>query len=571
MRWSQYFIRTLKEVPSDAEAPSHIFLSRAGYIRKLFAGAYSYLPMGLRVLKKIEGIVRAEMDRIGGQEVLLPALHPAEIWKESGRFSQIGEDMFHIKDRKDRLLVLGPTHEEIITDLVRHEIRSYKEVPLLLYQIQTKFRDEVRPRFGIIRSKEFMMKDAYSFHTDEADLDKMYDRVYQAYQAIFARLGVRILAVQADPGVMGGTSSHEFMALSKSGENHIAMCSACDYVASLDVVSFGASTKKRGASEAVELEEVPTPGAKTIEEVSRFLKIKPQGLVKTLIYNTDQGPIAALVRGDHEINEIKLARKCGFQKLVLATPEEIKKWTGGPLGFSGPVGLKNVKIIEDYAVSELAHFVTGANCQDLHLKGVSSSRDYQPDKVDDIRTVVMGDSCPKCQKALKIETAMELGHIFKLMTKYSASMQANVLDEKGKERPLIMGCYGLGINRILAAIVELSHDKNGIKWPPSVSPFQILIVPVNISDPLIQKTAEEIYTLFRNRGVEVLLDDRNERAGAKFKDADLIGITTQIVIGPAALKEGKIEVKSRLGGSVQRIEKDELLTHLGIDKEASQR
>ncbi|MBI2871414.1 MAG: proline--tRNA ligase [Candidatus Omnitrophica bacterium] len=566
MRWSQLIIPTLKEVPAEAEVPSHVLLLRAGFIRKLFSGAYSYLPLGLRVLKKIERIIREEMDRAGGQEVLMPAVQPAELWEESGRFAQLGEDVFVIKDRKGRKVVLGPTHEEVITDIIRNTVRSYKDLPLLVYQIQTKFRDEARPRFGVIRSKEFIMKDAYSFDADTQGLERVYDRVHQAYLTIFSRLGIKPLVVEADPGMMGGKSSHEFMILSKSGEGEIAVCKACGYAAGLEVAACEAPALGRAAKEAgtpARLEEVKTPGAKTIEEVGKLLKITPQQMVKTLLYDTDLGPAAALVRGDHELNEIKFARRGGFKKLVMASPEQILKWTGGPLGFSGPVKLKGVRVIQDFAVSAMANFVTGANLADCHLKGVNAPRDYKPDLVADIRAIQAQDPCPRCKKPVSLEAALELGHIFKLMTKYTESMKAHYLDAQGKEHPIIMGCYGLGINRILAAIVELYHDKDGIRWPPSVSPFQVEVLPVNLEDPAVRATAEEIYQALLKRGVEVLIDDRSERAGAKFKDADLVGITTQIVVGPSALKEGKVEIKSRLGGGVKRLAKDELLEGLG--------
>ncbi len=559
MRWSQFLIPTLKETPADAQAVSHVLMIRAGLIRKLAAGAYTYLPLGVRSLHKAQEIIREEMSRAGALEVLLPALQPAELWKESGRLAVLGKDMISFVDRHGSQMVMGPTHEEVITDLARNHLRSYRDLPKIFYQIQTKFRDEARPRSGVIRSREFIMKDAYSFDTNVEGLEKNYQKMFETYVRIFERCGLKAIPVEADTGVMGGDVSHEFMVLSDSGEDLVAVCGSCGYAASLEKAECQQGTvPERGLSpesgkwevgsgkDKNKFQKVHTPGISSVEKVSQFLKVKPNQLIKTLIYLADGKPIAALVRGDHEINEAKLRRAIGCQALQLADPATIQRVTGAPVGFSGPVGLKGkIQLIADFGIQRIENGVIGANEAEYHLTGVTAGKDFQPDQYKDIRYMTSEDPCPKCQKKVEIKTAIEMGHIFKLGLKYSKAMGANFLDQDGKEKPLVMGCYGIGVNRILAAAIEQSHDENGIIWPLSISPFQLLITVVNAASVPLMQTAEKIYETCAQAGIEVLLDDRDERAGVKFKDADLIGIPYRVVVGEKNFAQGKIEIKRR--------------------------
>lgn len=564
MRWTETLIPTLKQLPSDIEADSHRLMLKAGLIRQLSSGTYSYLPLGLRVLKKIENIIREEMNQAGGLEVLLPALQPAELWKKSGRYTDLGEDMVSFVDRHQTEQILGPTHEEVITDLVRREVRSYRQLPLLLYQIQTKFRDEMRPRFGVIRSKEFIMKDAYSFDVDQVGLEASYNRMYEAYCRIFQRCGLKYLVVEADPGIMGGNVSHEFMVLSERGEDTVVHCSACGYAASLDMAEClkpdnQVSSQDLSNQDLESLIEVDTPGAWTIEQVSGLLKVKPEQMIKTLIYQSEDGPVAVLVRGDHEVNNTKLARALGVRELKLADEQTIKSVTGAPVGFAGPVGLKNIKIICDYQVSQLRNSVTGANKKDRHLINVNPGRDFNLDMVSDIRYITAEEPCPKCKAKISKHQAIEIGHIFKLGTKYSEALGAKYLDKSGQEQLVIMGCYGIGVNRIMAALIETSHDKDGIIWPFSLSPYQVLIVPLDVSGQ-IAECAEDLYSQIQTAGIEVLLDDRDERPGIKFKDADLIGIPLRVTIGAKNLSQGKVEIRLRATQETILVDKDEVLT-----------
>jgi len=559
MRWTNYFIPTLKEVPSEAEAVSHRLMIRSGLIRKLVSGAYTYLPLGLRVLKKVEGIIREEMDKRGAIELFLPSLQPVELWHESGRYKDLGEDLIKFKDRHNRIMVFGPTHEEVITDLVRDHIRSYRQVPITLYQIQTKFRDEVRPRFGVIRSREFIMKDAYSFDRDRVGLEESYKKMYEAYEAIFKRCGLKTIAVEADPGVMGGDLSHEFMVLAESGEDLLAHCSSCGYAASMAVAESRNKRQNKGEKTGKRLEEIDTPGVMTIEKVGALLKVKPEQMVKTLIYVADKKPIAVLIRGDHEANEAKIKKHLKCSQLEMATGEVIKKITGGPLGFSGPVGLKGIRIIADRDIKGMADFVTGANKKDTHLINVNLDKDLKVEEWADLRLVTEGDACPKCNKNIKIEHAIEMGHVFKLGLKYSKAMKAEFLDEDGKRKSLIMGCYGIGVNRIIAAAIELHNDEKGIIWPHSIAPFEVIIVPINYGKEDIRKVADEAYDELGKKGIEVLLDDRDETAGVKFNDAELIGIPLIVVIGEKGIKKGKIEVKIRKTKETIEIKKGELI------------
>ncbi|MFH1854666.1 MAG: proline--tRNA ligase [Candidatus Omnitrophota bacterium] len=570
MKWTQYFIPTLKEVPSEAEAVSHRLMIRSGLIRKLASGTYTYLPLGLRILKKVEAIIREEMDKKGAIELYLPSLQPVELWHESGRYKDLGEDLIKFKDRHNRIMVFGPTHEEVITDLIRSHIRSYRQLPITLYQIQTKFRDEARPRFGVIRSREFIMKDAYSFDRDNSGLDISYKKMYEAYEAIFKRCGLDAIPVEADSGVMGGDVSHEFMVLSESGEDLLAHCLSCGYAASMTVAecriaSFDIAQDRQSAKrieEEKKLEEVDTPGVSTIDKVGALLEVKPEQMVKTLIYLADNEPVAILVRGDHEANETKIKKYIKCAILEMAGEDIIKKVTGGPLGFSGPVGIKDLRIIADSGIKEMVNFVTGANKKDKHFINVNIGRDFNIKEWSDLRMVTQGDLCPKCGGNIKIEHAIEMGHVFKLGLKYSKAMKAEFLDEDGKLKPYVMGCYGIGVNRIIAASIELHNDEKGIKWPSSIAPFQVIIVPINYNKDNVRKTADKVYNDLLNKGIEVLLDDRDESAGVKFNDAELIGIPVIIIIGEKALKKGVLEVKHRYTGKIFELKLEAIEKHL---------
>lgn len=551
MRWSQTLIPTLRNVPKDAEAASHQLALRGGFIRQLASGIYSYLPLGFRVLQKIIGIIREEMRRAGAEELLLPALHPAELWKKSGRFEALGEDKISFKNRAGHEFVLGPTHEEVITELVGGSIKSFRDLPVVLYQIQTKFRDEARPRFGVIRTKEFIMKDAYSFHADDADLDRCYLKMAEAYGRIFSRSGLSFQIVKADPGLMGGKMSQEFMVVCPYGEDRVAQSDG-GYLASLDIAERLDPEFKPGKGQSRAPEVFDTPNLRTIEEIGHRFKIPPGQMVKTMIYMADGKAVAALVTGDSEVNESKLGRLIGAGPMRAATPEEIREATGAPVGFAGPVGLK-IPIYADFDIVGLSDFVTGANQKDKHLKNVNRPRDFEATVVGDIRYVKEGDLSPDGKGTLKLMTTMEIGHIFKLGTRYSESIGAHVVDEKGGRYPALMGCYGIGVNRILAAAIEEHHDDKGICWPASIAPFETVILTVNQADPAIRTAAEKIYGDLSALGHDVLYDDRDERAGVKFKDADLIGIPRQIVIGERNLEEGCVEIKCRKTGASEKV------------------
>jgi prolyl-tRNA synthetase len=561
MRYSEYFIPTVKETPADAEVISHQLMLRAGMIRKLAAGIYNYLPMGLRSVRKVEQIVREEMNRAGAIELLMPMVVPAELWQESGRWEQYGKELLRFRDRKDGEFCLGPTHEEVITDLVRREVKSYRQLPLNLYQVQTKFRDEIRPRFGLMRGREFIMKDAYSFDVDSDAADISYDKMYQAYRRIFQRCGLNFRAVEADTGSIGGSSSHEFMVLAESGEDAIVSCSACDYAANVEKAEA-----REAAAEAVEqlpIEKVATPGKKTIEEVSAFLGVEKSAMLKTLVYKADGKPVVVLLRGDHEANEIKLARFLGCEELEMADDALVEKVSGAPAGFVGPAGMKNVRIIADQAVKGMGNSVTGANEADMHVKNVNVGRDFIPESFADLRNVVAGDRCPRCETgAMEIWRGIEVGHVFKLGTKYSKALQATYLDAEGKEQVIFMGCYGIGIGRTVASSIEQNHDKDGIVFPIPIAPFHCIVSAVNPKDETVANAAEEIYANLEKVGVETLLDDRDERPGVKFKDADLVGIPIRIVVGAKALAEGKVEVKLRKSGEVTLMTPEEAVARV---------
>ena len=551
MRMSQVVAPTLREDPSEAEIVSHKLMLRGGYIRKLAAGVYTFLPLGFRVLNKVANIIREEMDRAGAQEVLMPTLLPAELWQETGRWDIYGKELFRIKDRHDREFCLGPTHEEVITELAKTSIRSYKQLPVTLYQIQTKFRDEIRPRFGLMRGREFLMKDAYSFHTSQESLDKEYQNMYQTYCRIFDRLGLKYRVVEADSGLIGGGYSQEFMVLAETGEEEIFHCSDCAYSASRESAGIGEYKVPGARDQGPGIEEVHTPKVRTVEEVSAFLKIQPAQLIKTIIYETEDGVLAALVRGDQAINEAKLKKVAGATDLRLADAAVIKKVTGAPVGFAGPVGLKGVQIIADNAVPFIADGASGANKEDHHLAHIAYGRDYKADLTGDIRFAAHQDKCPRCEKG-KFETSrgIEVGHIFKLGTKYSDKMKCVYLDENNQEKTMIMGCYGIGVGRTAAAAIEQNHDKDGIVWPLPLAPFQIAIVPANMAEKEQAELAEKIYRDCLASGIAALLDDRDERMGVKLKDIDLIGIPFKLIIGKA-LKEGKVELKDRKAGTME--------------------
>ncbi|MCS7160510.1 MAG: proline--tRNA ligase [Gemmatales bacterium] len=544
MRWSQTFIPTLKEDPAEAQVPSHRLMVRAGLVRQLVAGAYTYLPLGFRALQKAIRIVREEMDRAGALEILMPAIHPAELWQQTGRFADYGDTLMKVRDRKGALLVLGPTHEEVITDLVRHHINSYRQLPVIFYQIQTKFRDEPRPRFGVLRTREFLMKDAYSFDVDVTHLNQSYDRMYQAYCRIFDRCGLKYVVVEAESGPIGGEASHEFMVLADTGEDALVECERCRYAANLERAEIGARSASVPGPSDSPLRKVHTPGRTTIEQVSAFLQCLPQQMIKTLIYLADGAPVAVLVRGDHEVNEHKLRRALGAARLELADADTIARVTAAPVGFAGPIGLP-VKLYADRAVMLVTDGVSGANEADYHLVGVQPGRDFQPDWIGDLRIACDGDACPRCVGELRLRRGIEIGHVFKLGTKYSARLGAHYLDEKGQEHPMVMGCYGIGINRILAALIETSHDDQGIIWSVSLAPYQVLVLPLNVANAELMQTAERIYRELEQQGIEVLLDDRDARAGFKFHDADLLGLPLRVVIGEKALQRGEVELKWR--------------------------
>ena len=571
MRYSQYLLPTLKEIPSEAEVPSHQLMLRAGMIRKLASGIYSYLPFGLRSVRKVEAIIREEMNRAGAVEVLLPFVQPAELWQESHRWEEYGSELARFKDRHNRECCLGPTHEEVITDIARKEIRSYRQMPLNLYQIQTKFRDEIRPRFGVMRAREFIMKDAYSFDVDEKGVDESYRKMIEAYTRIFTRCGLRFKAVEAETGLIGGSFSHEFMVLAETGEETIVSCTHCSYAANIEKAEFQRQAKEGksdGKGSQKPIQKVLTPEKRTVEEVTQFLNVSPKDLVKTLIFESDKGCVAALVRGDHEISEKKLKAVWGSENTQLATEETVEEITRAPKGFAGPIGL-SVPILADFDIREMVNFVTGANEKDAHLVHVNSARDFQVSQFVDIRKFAPGDRCLLCGNETRTDKGIEVGHTFKLGTKYSKAMGATFLDEQGREKEIVMGCYGIGVGRTVAAAIEQSYDQNGIIFPIPVAPFQVLILPVNMNIGLLKETAEQLYQTLSQSGIEVLYDDREESPGVKFKDADLIGIPLRITLGEKNLKKGLVEIKKRRTGEILLVKKEEVLSKIEemIDQE----
>ena len=556
MRMSKMLMPTLKEIPSDAEITSHQLMLRAGMIRKMASGIYNQLPMGIRVFRKVEDIIREEMNAKGAQEISCALLVPAELWQESGRWDVMGPEMFRLKDRNGRDYCLGPTHEETFTHIVRNEITSYKQLPLNLYQIETKFRDERRPRFGVMRTRNFTMKDAYSFDADQEGLDKSYDDMFDAYTRIFARCELDNSPVQADSGAMGGSASAEFMVKSEVGEDEIVFCSGCDYAANIEKatsVNHEASTE-----EMKEMSEIETPNVHTIEELQDFFKMEAGQFAKTLIYYADGKTVAVVVRGDRDVNETKVANAIGGAvEFELASEDTIKAVTGAEVGFAGPIGIKADYLFIDQEVVDQRNVIVGANKTGYHIQNANFGRDFEG-QVGDFRNVQEGDKCPKCGQPLEIMRGVEVGHIFKLGTKYSESMGATFLDQNGKSQPIIMGCYGIGVERTVAAVIEQHHDENGIIWPLAIAPYHVVVVPVNVKKEEHLENAEKIYKELEAAGVEVLLDDRNERAGFKFKDSDLLGIPMRITVGKDIV-DGKVEFKLRKEADKEIISVDEVL------------
>lgn len=562
MKQSKLFSATLRDIPTDAEIKSHQFMLRSGFIRQLAAGIYTYLPMGWRVLRKIEQIVREEMDRAEAQEILMPAMQPAELWKESGRYEVYGPELIRLKDRHAREFALGPTHEEVVTNLAKNEISSYRRLPVTLYQIQMKFRDERRPRFGLLRGREFLMKDAYSFDSTWEGLDKSYKIMYETYIRIFERCGLNYRAVEADAGSIGGEGeTHEFMILTDTGEDIIAACTHCDYAANLEKAQSGKANTPKVEMNSVELVKVSTPNIRTIDQLMQRFEVEPTTIIKTLIYEVDEKPVAVLVRGDHEVNEMKLKNYLHADNINLADVETTESVTGAPVGFAGPIGLK-IPYVVDAEVVQMQTGIVGANEADYHYKNVVPNRDFFIKDIGDFHNVTEGDACPRCNEGiLKFFKGIEAGHTFKLGTKYSDKLDASFLDANGRKQSMVMGCYGIGISRILAAYVEQNHDEKGMIWSPEISPFQVHLIPVSNKDELYMKIAEELYAELIKNGIEVLLDDRSERAGVKFHDSDLIGIPIRLVIGKHAVN-GMVEYVERKNNEKQLLTKDDAFSRI---------
>ncbi len=561
MRWSQTFIYTLRQDPSDAEVISHRLLVRAGFIAKVAAGIYNYLPLATRSLAKLSAIVREEMAAAGSAELVMPAVQPAELWQDSGRWAEYGPELLRIKDRHDREFCFGPTHEEIITDIVRGTVTSYRQLPVNLFQIQTKFRDEIRPRFGLMRGREFVMKDAYTFHADDGDLDVAYRAMERAYRRVFSRCGLRYTQVEADTGNIGGSESHEFMVLAETGEDAILSCPECHYGANVEKAEAGAleAAPPWPLDTPDTPREVDTPDQRTIEEVSEFLGISPAHLVKTLIFETDESFVAVLIRGDLEVNEIKLKNALGCLHLQLASEQKILEITGGPQGFSGPVGLAGIRLLADPSVMALEAAATGGNKDHTHVVGVVPNRDFTPDEVIELRLARAGDPCPRCAGALVEKRGIEVGHVFKLGTKYSKAMRCTFLDADGEERLMTMGCYGLGVSRTIAAAIEQNHDDKGIIWPLPLAPYEVDLVLLNSDKEEVVEAAAKLYEELVDAGIDVLFDDRPERPGVKFNDMDLIGFPVRIVVGKRGLESGEVELSLRRDGERRSTPIDQLV------------
>ncbi len=560
MRYSQMLLPTLKEIPADAEVVSHVLLLRAGFIRKLTAGIYSYLPMGLAAIRKVENIVREEMNRAGAQELLMPMVQPADLWIETGRYKKYGPELLRFKDRHDRESCLGPTHEEVITDIARKELHSYRDLPINLYQIQTKFRDEIRPRFGLMRGREFVMKDAYSFDVSDAAAEVSYRKMYNAYKRIFSRCGLDFRAVQADSGAIGGSFSHEFMVLAKTGEDTIVVCNNCEYAANMEkaVVQLRTGIPTEPLAE---LTRVETPGKRKVDAVCEFLGIGPHRLVKTMVFMADGKPVAVLVRGDREIEEVKLKNLLGVADVALADDREVFNATGVPTGYLGPVGI-SIRVVADQEVAAMQNFCVGGNEKNYHLQNVNFGRDFQVEAIADLRQITSTDPCPECGGKLGLTEGIEVGHVFKLGTGYSESMNATFQDADGQEKHFVMGCYGIGVSRVVAAAIEQNHDENGIIFPVPLAPYTIIVLNLGGKDEQLTAVAEKLYKDLQAAGLEVLIDDRDERPGLKFKDADLLGIPYRLTVGKSYAKSGKVEVRRRRDGDTLEMTPDEAVSHL---------
>ncbi len=557
MRFSRLFGKTLRQAPGEADSISHQLLLRSGMIDQLSAGVYSYLPLGWKVLKRIEQVIREEMDRVGGQELMLPVLQPIELWQQSGRYVSFGASLFTLTDRKEHRLALGPTHEEVVTDLVHRHVQSYRDLPLLLYQIQTKFRDEPRPRGGLLRVREFIMKDLYSFDTDEAALEKSYERMAQAYRNIYARLGLPALMVEADSGAIGGKASHEFMVITENGEDEVIYCSNCDYAANAERAQSAKAAATSGAGTELPLAEIATPGCQTIEQVAEFVGVPASQTLKAVFYSAAGEFVFAVIRGDLEVNETKLRNALKGTELRLATEDEVTG-AGMVAGFASPVGLAGIRVIADDSVTLGSNFIVGANKAGFHLMNANYPRDFQADLMADIALAGPGHGCPRCGKELRSARGIEVGHIFKLGTFISEKMEAYFLDEMGESKPTVMGCYGIGLGRLLAAIIEQNHDSKGIIWPLSAAPYQVCLCPLHLDDPIVASAAEEAYQEMVEGKLEVLFDDRNESAGVKFNDADLLGIPLRVVVSPRTLEKQSAEAKWRFEKEGQLLAVDEL-------------
>jgi prolyl-tRNA synthetase len=560
MRYSQTLLPTLKEIPAEAEVVSHVLMLRAGCIRKLTAGIYTYLPFGLAAIRKVENIVREEMNRAGAQELLMPMVQPADLWIETGRYEKYGPELLRFHDRHDRESCLGPTHEEVITDIARKELHSYRNLPINLYQIQTKFRDEIRPRFGLMRGREFVMKDAYSFDVSDEAAGISYLKMYEAYKRIFSRCGLIFRAVQADSGAIGGSFSHEFMVLAETGEDTIVVCKDCEFAANMEkaVVKL---VKTDQVQALREMEKVETPGKRKVDAVCDFLSIEPQQLVKTMVFKADGKPIAVLVRGDREVEKVKLKNLLGVADVEMADDKEVFDATGVPTGYLGPVGIK-IRTVADQEIAAMQNFYVGANEKNYHLKNVNFGRDFQVEAVADLRQITTADPCPECGGTLETKEGIEVGHVFKLGTGYSESMNATFQDKDGQEKHFVMGCYGIGVSRIVAAAIEQNHDDKGIIFPIPLAPYTVIIVNLGVNEEIINAAAEKLYRDLQSAGLEVLIDDRDERPGFKFKDADLLGIPFRVTVGQNFMKNGTLEIKNRKDGTIEEMTPEDTVTSL---------
>ncbi len=561
MRYSQMLLPTTKETPSEAEVISHQLLMRGGFIRKLTSGMYTYLPLGFLALQKVTEIVRQEMNRAGAQEILMPMVQPGDLWEESGRWKKYGPELLRFRDRHDRDYCLGPTHEEVVTDIARRELQSYRQLPINLYQIQTKFRDEIRPRFGLMRGREFVMKDAYSFDVDDAGASRSYEIMRQAYHRIFERCGLEFRAVEADSGAIGGSFSHEFMVLAETGEDTLVICNECSYAANMEKAAIVLPEAGPVIVELQPLAKVATPGKKKVETVAEFLQVQPRDIIKTMFYLADDEVVAALVRGDREVQTVKLKNLLGVGDVEALDEDQIWQQTRLPVGYLGPVEL-HLKVVADQEVMRMVNAVAGANEKGCHLTGVNPGRDFTPDIVGDLRQVSLEDRCPSCGGSLRLKEGIEVGHIFKLGTKYSEAMEACFQDSDGQAKPFVMGCYGIGVSRVVAAAIEQNNDDKGIIFPVPLAPFQVIILNLGPKDDSFCQAAEELYTALKTLGIDVLLDDRDERPGSKFNDADLIGIPYRLTVGKTFEKEGKVEIRLRKTGETQLCTPQEAVTLL---------